>query len=41
MIKKIIKKFLNNLFQDHFDKKLILQARILSIINNKKKGYII
>ena len=37
MIKKIIKKILNNLFQDHFDKKLILQARILSIINNKKK----
>ena len=40
MIKKIIKKILNNLFQDNFDKKLILQARILSIIN-KKKRYII
>ena len=37
MIKKSIKKILNNLFQDHFDKKLILQAKFLSNINKKKK----
>ena len=37
MIRKNIKKILNNLFQDHFDKKLILQAKYLANINRKKK----
>ena len=37
MIKKNIKKILNNLFQDHFDKKLILQAKYLANINREKK----
>ena len=38
MIKKKLKNFINNLFQDHFDKKLILKAKILSTLNNKKKS---
>lgn len=38
MIKKSIKKILNNLFQDYYDKKLILQAKVLANINNKRKN---
>ena len=37
MIKKKLKFILNNLFQDFFDKKLILTAKVLENINSKKK----
>lgn len=37
MIKKKLKFILNNLFQDFFDKKLILKAKVLQNINSKKK----